>query len=1005
MKNTKILAYSCVLAVFVLSSLCSYATPLKIRVIEEMTSKPIEGAQIKFLSGQVHSMTDRFGETIVDTAYAVLIITHSNYISEEIVLSDDNVHKNTVKMRSNYVSQSIPVLYDTKTREHLTSSVSHISGDVMENMAATNRLNTLIGRLSGAGSIQTDGLIGKEEGNFKIRGQHTIGNRPGITVLVDGREIDYRMLDPYDIEDVVVLKDAAATAIYGLLGGNGVLLVNTKRGKQGRVKVNYNAQFTMQEPLKQPKFLDSYHYAVLYNEAMLNDNPLAKPYYTQADLNAYKYGNAQFAYPNVDWVDMFMKDETFNNRHNINLSGGGDVAKYYVSLGYLGAGDIFNTDSKLNTYETSSKVNTFNIHANVEVNINKNFYVAADIKAKRDERRAPGSYSTNFDQTIIGSLYSTPSNAFQPITYLDNLGGWTQGANPYGQLNYAGYSNAQSNFISTTIDMKYDLSDFVKGLSAFGYFGVNSSTDYITNRSKSFAYNVVNSKDYSLNSNATYHYQIGTDASIKGSGSYSSIARRFDHLFGLKYEGKSGKNIYDVSLMTDRQQQKEHLYSTLGKTFQGLKGKVSYRYNNRYLLDLAASYHGSNYFPKGDRYGFFPAASVGWLISNESFMSKKLVDMLKVRASVGKTGNDIGSAFATYYGYMSNYSTGSGAYFGSSLTGSTGMYQSRVGNPNITWETATKYNVGLDFSFLKGKIAGSVDYFNEENKDILLKNSVSVMYGAEVWMPEGVVSNRGAELELRWNESYKDVSWSLGTTISYAKNKIKNKNEEPRAYDWMVETGHPYGTLFGYVFDRYYTEDDDFSNLPDQSLLGEVQPGDLKYRDLNGDNIIDESDRTVIGKSPTPELYYGFDFHLNYKNFDLYALFQGIGDASYYKSGYTYWAFNSQKGNVMQHHLDRWTPGSGQDASYPRLSLTSTNNTQTSSYWVGNKRFLRLKQLELGYTLPNSLTKKMSISNLRFYVSAQNLLTWDKLKHLDPESDAMGYPNVRKFTCGLNVSF
>lgn len=1002
MKNTRFLVYLCVFGLLVVSTLNSYANSIRLKVVENLTNKPIEDAQITLPSGDLLFITDKYGGVVMDTTFVKITVAHPDFIAKEIELTTDGEY--IIKLQSNYSKETIPVLYDKKSREFTTSSISVLSGSSVENVVATNRLNTLSGRLGGIGVIQNNGLVGMENSNFQIRGQHTIGNRPGVTILVDGRETDYRMLDPYDIESYVVLKDAAATSIYGLLGGNGILLINTKRGKEGRVKVNYNGQFSIQEPLKLPKYLDSYHYAILYNEAMMNDNPIGKPFYSQDALNGYLHGKSPYAYPNVDWTDLFLKDYTSQTRHNINISGGSKVAKYYVSLGYLGGGGAFNTHNKVNTYNTNYDIDAFNVHGNVEVNINRNFYVAADIKAKRDTRTVPGNYSDTFDENILSTLYSTPFNAFQPISYLGTLGGWSNGANPYGMLNYSGYSNYQTNSISTTIDMKYDLSDFVKGLSIFGYFGVNSTSDYIINRSKSFASYIFN-YDYNLNSSATFWHKNGDDQSITGSGKYSSIARKFDHLLGIKYEKSINRNTFDASVMIDRQQQKEHLYSSIGKTFQGVKAKASYRYDNRYLVDFAASYHGSNYFPPDKRYGFFPAISVGWVISNESFVNKQTFDLMKLRLSYGKTGNDIGSAFATYYGYMPNFSTGSGAIIGSSLNGASGMYQSRVGNPNITWETGEVLNLGIDFSLFKGKINGSIDYFDKETENILLKNTVSVMHGAEVWMPEGLMTNKGAELELRWNDSHRDLSWSLGGTLSLASNKIKNKNEEPRAYKWMEETGHPYGTLFGYIFDRFFVESDDFENLPDQSLLGDVKPGDLKYKDLNNDGVIDEFDRTIIGKSSTPELYYGIDLNISYKAFDLYALFQGIGEASYYKSGYTYWAFNSQKGNVMEHHLDRWTPGSEQNASYPRLSLTSTNNTQTSSFWVGNRQFVRLKQLEIGYTLPHSITRKIHISNLRLYLSGNNLLTWDKFKHTDPESSAISYPNVRTFTCGLNVSF
>ena len=982
--------------IFLTISAGSLDAQRKITVMDGTTLESIDKVLIQNTSDW-SDLTDKFGQIIIpDSISGPFTVSAQNYKVEKILELPDVLY-----LRPSLLDEMITLLYRNSERKYLTSSVSYIQGEKIKNVPGTAPFNSLSGRLPGLGILQMNGLPGDEETSLKIRGQHTFGNYPGAAILIDGKETDIRMIDPYDIESITILKDAASTVMYGLRSSNGIVLINTKKGSDENLKINYNTTINLQQPLRLPEFLNSYEYAILYNEAVMNDDPNATPYYTLHDINGYRSGKSLYSYPNVDWVDLFVKDHSFQNRHNINISGSSQLAKYYVSAGFLYNSGIFNTDKNLNTYNTNSSLKVFNIHGNMDLKVNKDLTVIADIKAKKDKRNSPGSYASDFDETILTSLYATPNNAFQPITYKGQLGGWYNGSNPYGLLNHSGYSIFETNFIATSIDIKYDMSKLAKGLSLFGYLSMNSATDYITRRTKSFA-------TYILNPSATIWYQRGEDTPISSSGSYSSISRNYDHMLGLKYKTDFQHSKIDASLMAQRQQFKQSLYSSVGQVYQGFKGSLSYQLRNKYLFDLAASFEGSNYFPKENRYGFFPAFSAGWLISEESFLkSSTVVNMLKFRGSVGLTGNTIGSAWATYYGYLSNFSVGEGAYFGTSLIKSTGMYQSRVSNKKLTWESNMKSNIGFDFSLFNEKLNGTADLFYEKNNNILIPNAISVMYGAEIWMPEGEMENQGYEFSLEWRERIRDFSYFISGNYSFARNTILNKNEEIRAYPWMYETGNPYGTRFGYQFDRFFTEEDDFSQLPNQYLLGTVQPGDLKFKDINDDGIIDENDRTVIGKGKFPEIFYGLNAGVSYRGFDANILFQGTKNSTTNNYGYTQRAFNNQTGNVTPQHLDRWTPGSGQNAKYPRLSLTNTNNTQSNSFWVMDNSFLRLKQAEIGYTFPVSVSRKISASNLRLFIMGTNLLLFDNIKFKDPEGEdgAMRYPNVRTISFGLNLTF
>ena len=458
-------------------------------------------------------------------------------------------------------------------------------------------------------------------------------------------------------------------------------------------------------------------------------------------------------------------------------------------------------------------------------------------------------------------------------------------------------------------------------------------------------------------------------------------------------------------LMYNRNQITDAYTTNLTQNFQGPKGSVSYRFNNRYLVDLSASYEGSEQYPKGSRYGLFPAVSAGWIASEENFLKGSGIDFLKLRGSYGRTGTPADS----YFDYMGAYTlvNGSGGVFGTSPAASPGISQSKIANPLVTWEKSQKANAGLDIALLNSRFNASFDYFTEKNKDILVANAITSMYGAPINTPDGLFNNKGFEVQAGWNDKINKFQYAVDFNFSRTHNKIVYMGEESREYPWMYHTGNPVGTRFGYVFDRFFTEQDDIASLPDQSLLGSQQPGDLKYKDLNGDNVIDDNDIARIGDAKAPQINFGVNLGIAFKGFDFSVLFQGTKNSTTYNSGYTYWEFVNKIGNVLEHHLSRWTPGSGQSAGYPRLTLSNTNNFVTSSYWVQDNSFVRLKFMELGYTFPIKSIGKIGMSGIRVFVNGNNVLLWDDVKQKDPEiqDNGISYPLLRTFSLGISAKF
>ena len=935
---------------------------------------------------------------IVVSGLALLLGNHSEAQQKKLPVKD------TITA-AGLLMKPVPLLYGAQQKKYITGAVSAISGADVSNTPGTNRLNSLSGRLTGLSVTQLSGLPSSEDNFYQVRGFHSFVGSGRPMVLINNRLDDINEIEPNDIESITVLKDAAATALYGLNGANGVILITTKRGQTGKIKISYNAESSFQQPTRLPKFLDSYNYALLYNEAQLNDNPTATPKYNAAALQAYQNGSDPFLYPNVNWIDQTLKNSSLQIRNNINISGGGDQVKYYFSASYLYDNGIFKVDKSINTYNTNSNLGVFNVRGNVDINASKYLVISADLRSKRETRNAPGPLafsSPTYDQTIFTAIYSTPANAY-PVKNADgSLGGnATYTNNPYGTLNYAGYTNYLSTSLTGSMGFAYDLGTLTKGLKVKVDFGFTNYDELQVSRGKTFAvYTPLT---------ATTYTKINADGIVSASsGGYTARQRIYDHFAMLNYDREFGDHSINAMAMYELQQLDNASVNTLAQNFQGPKGRLSYRFKNRYLVDFVAAYQGSEQYPPNHRYGFFPAVSAGWIISDEPFLKGSAIDLFKIRGSYGKTGNQVNGL---YFDYLSSYTQAAslGGSFGTTPAPSTGGYQNQIANPLVTWESDLKTNIGLDLAFLHNRLSASVDVFKERTTNIMVTNSISAMYGARINTPSGIFEDRGLEVQAAWTDHVGSLEYTIGGNLSVAKNKIVFQNEAARNYPWMYQTGNPYGSRMGYVFDRYFTEADIASgNYPNQSSLGTQKAGDLKYKDLNGDNVIDANDIAVIGAAKYPEVNFGANLGLKYHAFDLNMFFQGTSHGTTYNSGPTVYEFvNSGKGNVVEHHLDRWTPGSGQSAAYPRLTLTNTNNFVTSSFWLKDNSFVRLKYVEAGYTLPVNLLKKIGVSSTRVFVNGYNVLLWDKVKEKDPEANDSGltYPLQRSFSIGLNLKF
>lgn len=923
---------------------------------------------------------------------------------------------------------TIDVLFGQQKKELMTSSITTIRGDYVKNVPNDNISNALTGLLPGFAFIQNNGEPGEEGGAMLLRGQRSlINNSPWV--LVDGIQRGLNWLEPDEIESVSILKDAAATSIYGMRGSNGVILVTTKRGLNQKLSISLDSRVAMQSPVKLPTFLDSYNYAKLYNEALINDGKV--PYYSKEALDHYLNKDDLSMYPNNNYIDMYLKDYSVNQKYNLSVRGGNNAAKYYFLVGYTSNSGLYNVDKTVNTYNTNATVQMYSVRSNVDVQVNENFDLKLNLAARMQDRIYPGMRSNSVGQ-IFSTLLTLPPNLFpekyigsyeivdsngSPTgnTIINPLGGNAQYQNnPYGLLNNRGYSAYKSMILNSTLVGNYKLNFITSGLSVYASLSYDSNYAKNANRSKDFAV-------YELVSDTTVR-QHGSTTTMSNTWTPVYFQRRIDIQAGINYDRSFG-----FSSLSGLLRYNYNKYAVNGNNLpnlnSGMVGRLSYAYDSKYLAEFSFAYQGTEQFPKEDRYGFFPAFSVGWNIANEDFIKEKadFINVLKLRGSVGLTGSDKG---IPYFYYIEDYAQRGSMTIGvdGATAPNTAWYQATIANPNITWEKNRKANVGLDGVLFKNKLNFSFDLFQERSYDILIRSQqIPSMFGGQTpQINRGIVENEGVEFMIGYqNQLTNDFSYFINGNFAVSKNTIINQDEQFREYDYQIRTGRSIGERFGLIALGLFQTQGEIDASPSQAALGVVRPGDIKYKDMNNDGKIDSDDESPIGINQLPLLTYSISFGLQYKNFDFKGLLQGVGQSEAMLSGIEIFEFVNN-GKVKPNHLNRWAyyvdPISGENvdtralATYPRLTISEgNNNRQPSTYWLRDVSYLRLKTIELGYSIEDVYLFKTNLfTKARIYFSGYNLFTFTPLKEeIDPEmvGNATNYPIQRVFNVGLNLTF
>ncbi|MDR0865865.1 MAG: TonB-dependent receptor [Candidatus Symbiothrix sp.] len=918
-----------------------------------------------------------------------------------------NLSNAQIKLDSDSLPVSSAIAYGTQPDWMITGAVASVKGDELTSSFTSNVANTLFGRIPGLTVQQTSGEPGLDMPVLNIRGLNTFGAGTGLFIVIDGlpsNEECFRQLTPQEIESVTALKDASTTAIYGNRAANGVLLITTQKGKERPTQINFGAKIGFQQPLNLPDFLGSYDYARLYNEGMLNDDPAAIPRYSAADLNAYQSGADPYLYPDVNWYDQVFRKSVPVSTYNLNVSGGNKTARYFVLFNYLTDSELYKKTEDLSEYTKNAGYSRYNFRTNVDLDLTSKLSALITLGGTVEDKTNPGvknkslslqENSTNFFQ-LLGAI---PPNAFPVYTANGRPGGSSLYTNPLADISQTGYYSYNGRTAQISAKLNLDLDFITPGLSISGLVGFNTSF-------KSYSIKAWEYERFSVSKDAAGDYiytTIGQNVLIDPDERKSTQWRNMIYQGFLNYKRTFG--IHDVTalLMADYDENAESGISLNTKN-AGLGGQATYVFDKRYIAGFSFGYNGADNFPKGGRFGFFPAFSAGWIVSNENFLKdNEVLNFLKLKASYGLTGNmNIGGE---RYMYDQYYLWGGYYALGTSNANVDTYKEGALVNTHVTWEKQKSLNVGLETVLFKNLSFG-VDVFDQKRTNILAQpfNIVPKFMGITYpYLNIGKTSNKGFEARLRYDSEEKNqFSWFAEATAGLAKNKITYNAEAPRAFSYLYHTGHIINQPFGLEAIGFFKDEADIVNSPRQTFAT-VQPGDIKYKNQNDDNVIDANDFVPIGYSPLPEATFGFYAGAQYRGFDLNLFFQGTLHRTVYLKGNYYEAFQNN-GKVSSIALGRWTEETAATATYPRLSAKDNlNNFQPSDFWQRDGSFLKLRSLELGYSLPNQLTEKVHLEKVRVFFSGANLLSFDHLDGLSDPETLSGYPAMRTFSLGINV--
>lgn len=958
-------------------------------------------------------------------------------VTEGGVIPTIVMHENAVAME-----EVVVVGYGQQRKATVTGAISQVQTKELLQSSQANVSNALVGRLSGLLAVQKSGEPGNDQSTLRIRGVGTFasGGDTDLSaplVMVDGIETpNFNSIDPNEIENISILKDASATAVYGVRGANGVILITTKRGQNQRPKVSFSTNFAIGSFTNLREQMNAYDYALAFNESRRYDGYLTgnyAPRYSDEDIQLYKDHSDPIFHPDTDWIDMIFRKHSLQTQHNVNITGGTERVKYFASVGVFTQDGMYNHTDLIDGMDSQVKYNRFNFRTNFDFKVTSFLDIKLNVSDQLENHRGP----TQNAEYILANAFAHPPTSGPGIVdgkIIENLDGeYNFISNPMRILLIDdGVTKQYRNQLNVSTRVNLDLGQWVEGLG--GHVTI-SYQNFSSHRARYYkeavTYMAKGTKDDPV------FLPQGHDGAISASESTGKNRKTYFE-GGIDYNRKFGS--HELGVLALYNQSKYHdpaLAYLVPNAYQGIVGRVTYNYGNRYLVEFNAGYNGTENFRAGKRFGFFPAYSLGWVASSESFFPQTpWVTFLKIRGSYGEVGNDkIGGERFLYrptsYVYNSSvnnyaYDVTNNQYFfgtvGSNYTFYRTSSEGKLGNPDLTWERAKKLNAGFDIHFWNDKIHLTADYFHESRNDILTnRSSVPTIIGAS--MPAynlGRMVNWGFDGEISYFDHVGDVNYWVKGTFTFARNKIKYMDEAEKRYAYQSSTGQRYHQCFGLIAEGFYNTWEEV-NDPNRPVSmwnnNKIQPGDVKYKDVNGDGRIDNYDSVPIGYSDFPEISYGISFGGNWKGFDASILFQGASHVSFNASKKSKRGFQEDGSTVSYLKDYSWTPEryeSGAEIKFPHLSAdaSQTHNYVNSTLWIRDASYLRLKNVEVGYTIPSTILKKLGLQTTRIYVNATNLVTWSGLfPGEDPEiptysdADYEPYPIMKTVNFGLTLSF
>ncbi|MDR0713689.1 MAG: TonB-dependent receptor [Bacteroidales bacterium] len=1021
---------------FIISVLClvtvSFAsaqpTTVKVKgVVTDPNNETLPGVNIyqKNTTGGVTSdVNGQYSITVAPNS--VLVFSFVGYATQEITIGAAAAQTINVSMEesSQQIEEVSIVGYGTQRKVSVVGAISQVKASELQLGSVTSVSNTLAGRIAGLIGIQSSGEPGSDVSEFWIRGISTFGGGSSALVLIDGIDrgtTGLNDLAPQDIESFSVLKDATATAIYGARGANGVIIINTKRGEEGKVKINADMKTSLETLPRLPEYLGAYDYSVLANEARVVRGDL--PIYSSETFDIIKYGMDPDLYPDVNWQKEILRKQVYAVEGNVNISGGGKLARYFMS-GYYRTNDAIYKQTGMKRYHSNVRRNQYSFRSNIDVDVTKYTKVSLLLSAKLVDQNRPGIGET---QTIWGAVANiTPM--LVPVMYSNGQFasyGSDNGTSPTVLLNETGYQTNRDNTIESVLNIEQDLSMLLDGIKVTGTLSFDNFNNHVTRRYKMPDLYMAVDRNWQTGELMTTKTVVATPMSFSSSSYgirtiYAEAKINYDKIFKEKHR----VGVLALYQQKDYQRTDRHdELLSIPKRNQGVAGRLTYSYDDIYFIEGNFGYNGSENFPKGQRFGFFPSVALGYVLSNYQYVKDHFpfVNMLKLRYSMGLVGNDQIND-NTRFPYLTTVSVPTtGYYYGDVPSYYTGATENVLGSTGLVWESAVKQNWGIDL-LLWDAFNMTVDVFIDKRDNIFMERKTlpgTMGVGSVVWGNVGKMKSWGSDGTASYTRKFGDFNVEVRGNFTFTRDKIIDYDEVVPRYPYLGKKGTPNGTTRGLIALGLFENEEDVKNSPPQ--YGKLLPGDIKYQDVNGDGKVDAYDEVPIGNARIPKIQYGFAGSVAWKGIDFNIFFRGSGKSDYFLGGTGFYPFaNESRGNVLSivnQQENRWTPASysgdqsteNPNARFPRLTYgNNVNNNQGSTFWLADASFLRLKTLEIGYTLPTTWAAKLAMTNLRISVIGDNLYVWDKVKLFDPEqasSNGAVYPLTRSCTLVLKMSF